>query len=95
MVSINSTFARKIIYKTPKYYKRNTINGDIHHSRRVSSNFDKNIFPIKEKFMKDNYTLCFIYSATNKFQKGKEYKREVLYFHEICLELQNLSYLLK
>ena len=78
MVSINSTFARKINYKTPKHYKRNLINGDIHHSRKVLSNFDKGISPIKEKFMKDDYPLCFTYSVTNKFQKGKEYEREVL-----------------
>ena len=27
--------------KTPKRYKRNTVNGDLHRSKRISSNFDK------------------------------------------------------
>ena len=29
--------------KTPKRYKRNTINGDIHRSSRISSNFEEEI----------------------------------------------------
>ena len=58
--------------KTPKHYKQNTINGDLHHSKRISSNFDEKIPLIKEKFMKANYPLCFINSIVNEFQKGKE-----------------------
>ena len=58
--------------KTLKHYKQNTINGDLHHSKRISSNFDKKIPLIKEKFMKANYPLCFINSIVNEFQKGKE-----------------------
>ena len=58
--------------KTPKPYKRNTINGDLHRSKRISSNFDEEIPLIKEKFMKADYPLVFINSVLNKFQKGKE-----------------------
>ena len=58
--------------KTPKRYKRNTINGDLHHSRRISPNFDEEIPLIKEKFVKTDYPLCFINSVANEFQKGKE-----------------------
>ena len=38
--------------KTPKRYKRNAINGDLHRSKRISSNFDKEISLIKDKFTK-------------------------------------------
>ena len=58
--------------KTPKHYKQNTINGDLHRSKRISSNFDEEIPLIKEKFMKADYPLRFINSVINEFQKGKE-----------------------
>ena len=57
--------------KTPKRYKRNTINGDLHRSKRISSNFDEEIPLIKKKFMKANYPLRFINSIVNEFQNGK------------------------
>ena len=34
--------------RTPKRYKRNTINGDLHRSKRISSNFDEEIPLIKK-----------------------------------------------
>ena len=58
--------------KTPKCCKQNTINGDLDHSKRISSNFDEEISLIKEKFLKADYALHFINSVVNKFQKGKE-----------------------
>ena len=58
--------------KVSKRYKRNTINGDLHRSKRISSNFDEEIPLIKEKFMKADYPLLFIKSVVNEFQKGKE-----------------------
>ena len=58
--------------KTPKRYKRNTVSGDLHRSKRISSNFDEEIPLIKEKFMKADYPLRFINSVVNEFQKGKE-----------------------
>ena len=54
--------------KTPKRYKRNTINGDLHRS----SNFDEEIPLIKENFMKADHPLRFINSVVNEFRKGKE-----------------------
>ena len=36
--------------KTPKHYKGNTINGNLHCSKRIS-NFDEEIFLIKEKLV--------------------------------------------
>ena len=53
--------------KTSKRYERNTINGDLHRSKRISSNFDGEIPLIKEKFMKVDYLLCFINSVVNNF----------------------------
>ena len=46
--------------------------GNLHRSKRISSNFDKEIPLIKEKFMKADYPLRFINSVVNKFQKGKK-----------------------
>ena len=43
--------------KTPKRCKQNTINGNLHRSKRISSNFDQEIPLIKEKFMKIDYPL--------------------------------------
>ena len=77
MVPINSTFIRKTqnspwTSKTPKRYKRNTVNGDLHRSRKISSNFEEEIPLIKEKFRMADYPLRFINSVVNEFQKGKE-----------------------
>ena len=60
------------ISKTPKGYKRNTINGDLHRSKRISSNFDGEILLINKNFMKADYPLRFISSVVNEYQKGKE-----------------------
>ena len=43
------------------------INGDLHPSVRISSNFDEEIFLIKENFMKANYPLSFIKCVVNEF----------------------------
>ena len=62
--------------KISKRYKQKTINGDLHRSKRISSNFDKEIPLIKKKFMKADYPLHFINSVVNEFQKGKECRDE-------------------
>ena len=48
--------------KTPKRYKRNIINGDLHRSKRISSNFGEETPLLKEKFMKADYPSRFINS---------------------------------
>ena len=58
--------------KTLKRYKQNIINFHLHHSKKISSNFDEEIPLIKEKFMDTDYPLRFINSVVNEFQKGKE-----------------------
>ena len=60
----------KWITKTAKHFKWNTINDNIHDSETISSNFDEEIPLIKEKFMKTYYSLCFINTVVNEFQKG-------------------------
>ena len=62
--------------KTPKCYKRNTINGDLHHSKRIPSNFDHEFLLIKEKLMKTDYLLRFIISGINEFPKCKDHGDE-------------------
>ena len=68
----NTKLPSPLTSKTPKHYNQSTISGDLHCSKRVSRNFDKEIPLIKEKFMKADYPLCFINSVVNEFQKGKE-----------------------
>ena len=58
--------------KTPKRYKENAINGDLHRSKRISSKFNEEIPLIKVKLMNADYVLHFINSVVNEFQKGKE-----------------------
>ena len=64
--------------KTPKCYKRNTINGDLHRSKRISSDFDEEISLIKEMFMKIEDPLRFINSVVNEFQKVENVEMKVL-----------------
>ena len=59
-------------FKTPKHYQRNTINDDLHRSKRILSHFDQEIPLIKEKFVKADYILRFINSVVSEFEKGKE-----------------------
>ena len=71
MVHINSTFIGKtqnyLHHGPPKRYKRNTTNDDLYPSKRISSNFDKEIPLIKEKFMRADYPLRFINRVVNDF----------------------------
>ena len=52
------------------------MNGNLHCSKRISSNFDEEIPLIKKKFVKADYPLRFISSVINQFQKGKDYGDE-------------------
>ena len=80
LTNINGTYEFNVYWKnaklpspwTSKPPKWNTINSDLHRSKRLSSNFDEEIPLIKEKFMKADYPLRFINSIVNEFQKGKE-----------------------
>ena len=56
------------VSKIPKRYKRNTISGDLHRSRKIASNFDIEIRAIKAKYNKAGYPRQFI---ENKFIGNK------------------------
>ena len=56
----------KWITKTAKHFKWNTINDN----RHGSETFDEEIPLVKEKFMETDYSLCFINTVVNEFQKG-------------------------
>ena len=72
VVPINLMFSTKLTSletcKTPNHYKQNTINGDLHHSKRISWNVDKKIPVIKHKFMKADYPLVLISRTGNEFE---------------------------
>ena len=63
--------------KIPKKYKRNVIIGDLHRSKRISTDFTKEKSFIKNKFEKGDFPTKFIdsvikgfdYNATNKDQQ--------------------------
>ena len=88
LTNINGTYKFNVYWKntklplpwtsnTPKRYKRNAINDDLHRSKRILSNFDEETPPIKEKFMKADYPLRFISNVIYEFQKGKECGDEI------------------
>ena len=52
------------VFKIPKRYKRNTISGDLHRSRKIASNFEIKIRAIKAKC---NNSQRFIESVVRDF----------------------------
>ena len=54
-----------------KHYKQNTINDDLHYSKKVSSNFDEDMLMIKDKLIKADYPLRFIISELMSFKRVK------------------------
>ena len=81
---------------TPKryeiWYEINMINGDLHLSKRILANFEKEISQIKEKFMRADCLLYFINSMVSEFQKGKEcgdvtsIQFQFHQVHQVCLK---------
>ena len=53
--------------KIPKKYKRNTVSGNLHRSRKIASNFDIEIRAIKAKYNKAGYLRQFIESVIRDF----------------------------
>ena len=84
LINVNGTYKFNVHWKNtkilspwtskiPKRYKRNTINGDLRRSKRISSNDEDEEIPlIKENFMKGDYPLRFINSFVKEFRKGKK-----------------------
>ena len=53
--------------KTPKRYKRNAINIDLHRAKAISSDFEAETQIIIKKFLQAGYPRRFILSAINSF----------------------------
>ena len=63
----NIQFTRLWSSKTPKQYKRNIINGDLHRAKQIATDFEKEIVEIKKKFLAANFPSRFINSVCNDF----------------------------
>ena len=76
---LNSTFIRKtqknLHHGPPKLQNainEYTISGELHRSKRISSNFDEEIPLIKENLINADYPLRCINGVVSEFQKCKE-----------------------
>ena len=56
--------------KPPKHYKSNSLLGEINHAKKVSSNFQREVKTVKEKFSKENFPLRFINSVVAQFNNS-------------------------
>ena len=67
----------------PKRYKRNAINADLHRTKRISTNFDKEIYRIKKKFLAADYPQKFVESVIRNFENDKiESVKDDYIFHQ-------------
>ena len=62
--------------KVPKHYKRNTLLGELKHAKKISSNFQKEVKKLKEKFSRANFPLRFINSVVVQFNKNMYNNKE-------------------
>ena len=62
--------------KVPKHYKSNTLLGELHRAKKISSNFRKEVKNIKQKFNKANFPLRFINSVVAQFNKNMYNNKE-------------------
>ena len=58
--------------KTPKRYKRNAINIDLHRAKSISSDFQNEVMIITEKYLSAGYPKRFIISVIKDFENKKE-----------------------
>ena len=84
--------------KTPKRYKRNIINGELHRAKKISSDFSKEIIRIRNKFKHAGYPIRFINSVINEFGKPKvihsepgEPKRRITVNLPFCADNEEFS----
>ena len=55
----------------PKRHKRNAVNVDLNHSKRISTNFDKKIYRIKKKLLVADYPQKLVESVIRFFENDK------------------------
>ena len=58
--------------KVPFCYKKNTINGELHRAKKISSNFQSEIARIKAKFLNAGFPHKVIESTINNFNNVDE-----------------------
>ena len=56
----------------PKRYKRNNINGDLHRTFNITSDFDAEVFLITKKYLGAGYPIGFIKSVISEFKTKGE-----------------------
>ena len=56
----------------PKQYKRNNINGDLHQTIKIASDFDAEISIITKKHLEAGYPLGLIETLISDFRKKDE-----------------------
>ena len=62
--------------KVPKHYKHNTLIGELHRAKKISSNFRKEVKNIKVKFNKANFPLRLINNVVAQFNKNMYNNKE-------------------
>ena len=62
--------------KTPKKFKRNAINGNLHRAWMISSNFEAEVKIIRDRFLTAKYPLKFINSVVKNFREKMNNKQE-------------------
>ena len=83
--------------KIPKRYKRNIINGELHRAKQISSNFDKEILRIREKYKNAGYPIRFVNSVISSFidnrpkQPRNENKTRITINLPFCAENENFA----
>ena len=53
--------------KVPKRYKRNLIKGDLHRSKKIATDFQKEVTSVRKKYLKVDYPIKFINNVINEF----------------------------
>ena len=83
--------------KFPKHYKRNTLLGELHCAKEMSSNFRKEAKNIKGKFSKANFLLRSIKSVVAQFNNStynnneRKEEDEMIIPPQLC-EIPNFMY---
>ena len=58
--------------KFPVRYKRNAITGELHPTKRIASDFNKELKRIRQKYRNAGFLLKFINETIYNFERGKE-----------------------
>ena len=62
----------------PKRYKRNSIQGDLHHAFKIASDFNAEVQTITQIYLEVGYLIGFIKSVINDFKNSKEEEQVII-----------------